>query len=402
VLAGASAFAQGCPQPDGLWSAPGSCCSVAIANLPNFPPLNLPGLGICYSQCNPATQPNLKVNLSPPAQMGCASFSSQFSLTGTAGVVGLSGVLRMDYTRNWIEVAPTGIQYEVWRFLIKGDLGTFAPAPTVCPVASCITAANPQAFYYGHVDYALDCGTGVWEASLSLYHGCDRFSHSPVSSAPGVFHPGTSYAIVAPVTAANPFVPAALPYGSGPLLAEAMRPAMPVPGTILCQHEEAISGGLQFQLGSACACPLSFASPMHSANLLQGTGTCPNTAGITSSFQAINVPGQPWIFEIKTSLGNWTNPVGPFPGDEALWVDEGVFDYFDSCASAAAAPSSLNVFYGVSTRRGFNVLPIDPGFINENMIDLASNFHLPAGGVPVLPATNTVLPTQYLIYTNIP
>lgn len=402
ALTGATSFAQTCPQSDGL-SSVGPCCSVAIANLPVFPPLSLPGLGLCFSQCNPAQQPNLKVNLGGPAQNGCASFQTQFTLTGTTGVVLLSGMLTMDYTRNWIEVAPSGIQYEVWRFVVKGDLGTVTPPAPACPAASCITAANPKAFYYGYADYAYQCGSGgVWEGSLVLYHGCDRFSHSPVSSAPGLFHPGVSYALVAPVSAANPFVPATNAYGNGPLLAEAVRPAMPVPGTILCQHEEAIAGGLQFQLGSACACPLSFANPMHSANLLQGTGTCPNSSGVPSGFQAINVAGQPWIFEIKTSIGNWTNPAGPFPGDEAVWVDEGIFDYYDACATATGTVNSLNVFYGASTQRGFNVLPIDPGFLNDKMIDLASNFHLPAGGTVTLPATNIVLPTQYLIYTNIP
>jgi hypothetical protein len=334
--------------------------------------------------------------------MGCASYQTQFSLTGTTGTALLSGMLTMDYTRNWVEIAPSGVAYEVWRFLVKGDLGSPVAAGTACPKPSYVTASNPTAFFYGYADYALDCASGVWEASLVLYHGCDRFMHSPVSSAPGVFHPGVSYAIVAPVSAANPFVPAASPYGNGPLVAEAVRPAMPVPGTILCQHEEAISTGLHLQLGFACACPLSLSVPMHSANLLQGAGTCPDSSGVPSNFQAVNVPGQPWIFEIKTSIGNWTMPAGPFPGDEAVWVDEGIFQYHDSCASTAGTVDSLNVFYGASTRNGYSVVPIDPGVLDENMIDLASNFHLPVGASPTLPATNLVLPTLYLIYTNIP
>jgi hypothetical protein len=217
-----------------------------------------------------------------------------------------------------------------------------------------------------------------------------------------VFHPGVSYAIVAPVSAANPFAVAPSPFGSGPLVAEAVRDVSPIAGALACMTEERISAGIFQQLAFVCACPISLASTMHSANVFQGTGSCPDSSGVPSSFAAQNLPGQPWIFEIKTSIGNWLNPAGPFPGDEVVYVDEGLFTYHDSCATAASSPNSLNTFYGASTRRGFPVLPIDPQPLTDKFIDMASNFHLPAGGAPVLPAINLVLPTRYLIYTNIP
>jgi hypothetical protein len=399
-LAGSSATAQGCPTPDGLF---GPCCAPAFANLPNFPPSTLPGLGICWNQCAPTQQPVVKVTLGAPAQFSCGAYSTQFSATNAAGAPVLSGLLRMDYTRTWQEIAPIapGGNYQVWRFVVKGDLTNTAAAAAACPTPNCITAANPTAFFYGYADYAFDCLTGQWQNSLVLYHGCDRFSHSPVSSAPGVFHPGTSYAIVAPVTAANPFVPAANPFGSGALVAEAVRDVSPIAGALQCRTEERISGGLYQQLGFACACPLSLANPQHSANLFQGAGSCPDALGLPSSFSAVNVPGQPWVFEIKTSIGQWMNPFGPFPGDEMAWVDEGLFQYHNSCAPAPS-PDSLNTFFGASTRRGYPVLPIDPTPITDKMIDMASNFHLPTGTAPVLPATNLVLPTRFLIYTNLP
>lgn len=390
-----------CPQPDGLL---GPCCAPAIANLPNFPPASLPGLGICWNQCAPTQQPVVKVALGAPAIVNCGAYMTQFTATNGAGAPVLTGMLRMDYTRTWQEIAPIapGGNYQVWRFVVKGDL-TNTTAAAACPTPTCITAANPTAFFYGYADYAFDCLTGQWQTSLVVYHGCDRFSHSPVSSAPGVFHPGTSYAVVAPVTAANPFVPAANPFGNGPLIAEAVRDVNPVAGALQCRAEERIAGGIYQQLGFACACPLSLANPMHSANVFQGAGSCPDAAGLPSSFQALNVAGQPWVFEIKTSIGQWMNPAGPFPGDEIAWVDEGLFQYHDACATAAApSPDSLDTFYGASTRRGYPVLPIDPTPITDKFIDMASNFYLPAGTAPVLPATNLVLPTRFLIYTNIP
>ncbi|MBM3977175.1 MAG: hypothetical protein FJ299_09320 [Planctomycetes bacterium] len=402
ALAGHLLSAQGlpCPQPDGLQ---GPCCAPTAANLPAFPPLSLPSLGLCFNQCNPVQQPNMKVALGGAVPVSCGAYQAQLTVTNPAGAAVLSGMLRMDYTRTWVEVPPApGPQYQVWRFVVKANLGTSAAVGGACPVPTCITAANPTTFFYGYADYAFDCLTGTWEGALVLYHGCDRFSHSPVSATPGVFHPGTSYAIVAPVSAANPFVPAAMPYGNGALVAEAVRDVSTVGGAIACKTEERISGGFHQQLGFACACPLSLANPMHSANLLQGVGSCPDSSGLPSSFQAINVPGQPWVFEIKSSIGNWLNPVGPYPGNESVWVDEGLFQYHDSCAPATATPDSINTFYGASTARGFNVLPTDPGILTDKFIDLASNFHLPVGSAAVLPATNLVLPTRYLIYVNIP
>ncbi|TAJ08649.1 MAG: hypothetical protein EPO68_15590, partial [Planctomycetota bacterium] len=177
-LAGSPASAQ-CPQPDGLL---GPCCAPAIANLPNFPPTSIPGLGLCWNQCAPTQQPTVKVALGAPASVNCGVYMAQLTVTNAAGAPVLAGALRMDYTRTWQEIVPIapGGNLQVWRFVVKGDLGNAIAAGAACPTPSCITAANPTAFFYGYADYAFDCLTGQWQNSLVLYHGCDRFSHGPV------------------------------------------------------------------------------------------------------------------------------------------------------------------------------------------------------------------------------
>ena len=59
---------------------------------------------------------------------------------------------------------------------------------------------------------------------LVLFHNCDRFIHSPgLSDKPGVFHADRSYAIVAPHSAVQPFVPMNAIASGGPLIGEATR-----------------------------------------------------------------------------------------------------------------------------------------------------------------------------------
>jgi len=174
----------------------------------------------------------------------CGQYAVPFDLIGCNGVDLLTGSLVLDYTRTWEETLSTGVvDHQVWRFAAKADLAlAFSQVPT-CPVPDRLVSLT-QCFLHGYVDYAFNCPNSTWEAVVVLYHGCDAFQQAPVlSSNPGVFHPSTSYAVVAPDTVANPFVPLTGPPTAGLLRADALRTLAPASGGP-CLAEDAIVSGV--------------------------------------------------------------------------------------------------------------------------------------------------------------
>jgi hypothetical protein len=396
-----SAAAQ-CIGPDGLSAG---CCAPVSASFAQYPAISVPGTGICWTNCAPTTVPNLKVALASPFSTSCGEFTSAISVTDPGGTLLLSGALTLDYTRTWGEsVAPGVVDTQVWRFAAKGDLRSAAPLPFVCPVPTCIAAVQ-TAFFYGYVDFAFSCATGVWESAVVLYHACDQFIHTPgFSDKPGVFHPGTSYAIVAPDSSANPFVPVVSLPPAGPVMGEGMRPSGSLLAPGACTSEEFVSSGSSTPLVFGCACPFSPTPIQHSANKLVGTGSCPPpyTPGSFASLNLISA-GLPWIDMITTSIGSWTGS-GAYPGPESAFVNEGLFSYHDACSLAAGLPGDyFDIFYGGSTTGGYPVISLDPTIaLSDKFIDIASNFSLIAGTPPVPPFYGSVGKTDHLIYVNTP
>ncbi|MEM7310596.1 MAG: hypothetical protein AAF682_28225 [Planctomycetota bacterium] len=400
LLAGA-AGAQ-CFVPDGL---SGPCWEPTDANLPDFPGAQLPGLNICWDACDPTAETCLQVNIDNPMQVSCDQYIAELITFDCAGMPLLTGKVTLDYTRTWQEIgASPNIQYQVWRFVAKVDLAqVIAGIDPGCPIPNSL-GTYETAFYYGYMDFARNCFTGEWEHSLVLFHNCDAFQHQPgISSKPGVFDPGTTYAIVAPSTSANPFVPAAMPAPGGSMVAEAVRlSADPAIGG--CVNEERISQGVIQPIGQGCMCPFALFPGQVTARHIEGIGSCPTPIGPGSSFRSLNVfPGFPWLENVTTSIGSWTT-TSSYPGPEAAWVDEGVYLYDDSCATAAGTPSLFaDLLYGASTSKGFEIL-FDSTFgapLTENFTDLASNVSFPVGTPLPLPLVGDVKPTRHLIYTNI-
>src|SRR5262249_24093134 len=159
------------------------------------------------------------------------------------------------YTRTWTEVDPNGNLMQVWRFTVKADL-SIPPngLPVNCPTPPCLApiGPDPTAFFYGYMDYAA-CGTAAgFQNVLVLEHMPDRFVHAPgFSSMPGVFHPGGSYAIIAPDSPAQPFIPGNAIASGGPILLEATRDVN-VPGIPpnVCLAEDRITQGVITKLGA--------------------------------------------------------------------------------------------------------------------------------------------------------
>jgi hypothetical protein len=262
-------------------------------------------------------------------------------------------------------------------------------------VPSCL-GPEPTAFFYGYVDYALDCASGVFENSIVLYHACDAFIHDPLlSSAPGSYHPTESFAIVGPDFPGNNFVPMVSAPPAGPLLGDAMRStASPVP--FACMAEQLIvSGGLQ-PIASACMCPLSFSlPPLQTASRLAGAGTC------GGSFASLNVwPIVPWYEMVSTSLGRWTSTT-QYPGPEIATVAEGLFFHTDTCDPTGVLLQSLDVFYGAITEQGFGVVPTPILPPSQTFIDMASNYSAPFPGNVPLPLVGGVGPTDHLLYPQV-
>ncbi len=409
-IATAPARAQ-CFGPDNLF---GPCCAPTSANLPNFPAITLPGLGVCWTQCAVDSQNPLTVALGAPIFGSCGVYGSPITVTNPAAPTQtLTGLVRMDYSRTWIESSTPGVvPVQVWRFVVKVDLsfaGTPAP-PLACPSPTCLPGQQ-TAFYYGYIDYAASCNASgpTWEAAVVLFHSCDSYIHTPgLSSRPGAFHPGRVFAIVAPHTTAIPFVPSANLFPNGPLIAQSVRDLLPVPGTIACNFEERLSGGVQQRIGFGCLCPIAGNTTRMSANILQGKGTCPDTSGAVSGFSALNVPNTNWVYEIKFSLGCWQPPAAStlYPGQECAFADEGVFTFHEACfvnPNGTTGADFIEIFYGGSTTFGWAPTSLNPAVILSNrFIDMANNYSAPLLGPYPGPAVGNVMASRHIINVNVP
>ena len=174
-----------CAPPDGLDGGP--CCAQAQLVIPRTKFAHN-AIGICWQNCtinaiNSYTAawgfpqpPSVLPGVPPP----CGWFRVPVSLNA-GGAVHWRGNLHAIYARDWVEIAPTGTTYNVWRFLVNGDLGaTAAAGPAPCPVPPCKFAlASSPVRFTGYVDYALNCSTNSFEHAWMLTHSCDSIDHSP-------------------------------------------------------------------------------------------------------------------------------------------------------------------------------------------------------------------------------
>jgi hypothetical protein len=345
------------------------------------------------------------MQIGSPVAVGCATFDLPLKVIYCSGVGIVGTTLRLDYTRTWLESDPSGIvDRQVWRFAAKGDVfpSSSGPAPA-CGKPACL-AGYATAFYYGYVDYAQNCATGLWETAGMLFHACDFFIHQQgLSDKPGTWHPGRSYALVWPDTTANPFVPGAFPSPGGAVMAEAIRDTGLSVTPPACRAEELITQGTLAPLVSACLCPLSFLPPQLTASKLSGIGSCPDPFGVPGSFGTLNAfPQTPWFEMMTHSIGSWTTAAS-YPGPERVWANEGLFLYHDVCAVVPGTTGDFSeIHYGATTQGGLPVLPVDPTQVLSNLfVDLASNFsHLIGSGTITPPVLGSVKPARHLIYVN--
>ena len=383
-----------CFTPDGLDST--ICCAPVTPTIPSFPAVSLPGQGICWNACNLSSQTCTKIAIGAPTSTVCGQWQATLSVFDCSGNQLFKGIMVLDYTRTWAESKVLGLTpNQVWRFAAKVDLVSPLGGPTGCPVPNCSQVPGGSAFYYGYLDYSLDCASGMIEPALVLYHGCDVFIHKPAySSVPGAFHPNTTFALVAPDTAANPFLPVVALPPAGILMNEAMRRAA-APSALACFAEEPLNQGSFFPLVTGCLCPLSFAPPQQAGNRLGGTGMC------GGSFATLNLwPLTPWYELISTSIGRWSNN-SSYPGTEHASAAEGLLLYQDACDPTGLATQNFDIFYGALTQGGWAITSltgVPPS--TDRFLDLASNYSIPTSASVVFPLYGKVAATQHLIYVN--
>jgi len=382
-----------CFGPDNLGGLP--CCTSTFASLPSFPATSIQAQGICWDACALSGQTCMKLSLGAPALSFCSKYMAPIETFDCAGIPLLKGLMTLDYTRTWEETPVIGAApTQVWRFAAKVDMAASSAAPPMCPVPNCSQLPGSTAFYYGYVDYTLNCATGIFETAVVLYHGCDRFIHDATfSSIPGAFHPTRTFAIVGPDTVANPFVPSIMLPPTGTLVDEAMRRVTPDPiGS--CFAEEHIQQGIFQPLITGCLCPLAFQPPQQAGNHIDASGVC------GGAFKSLNLwPIVPWFELTTTSIGRWSNG-SSYPGPEHASVAEGLLLYTDVCDPTGATVQSFDIFYGALTQGGYTIPPTPIAVLTDRFLDLASNYSLPTSLPVVLPLFGKVAPTDHLIYVN--
>jgi hypothetical protein len=408
----AAAFGQiGCFVPDNL---DGPCCAQIGVNLPPLPAFTLPGTSIAWDACALAGQVCSSISLQAPAPTPvCGQFSANLRVQDCAGATLLQGQAVLDYARTWVEQGnvatpqgPAPVDFQVYRFLLKVDLLPQAGVPVVPSVTvPSDLLLNNSAFYYGYVDYARVCQTGSFQQSIVLFHASDFLINFPgISSGVAGANPIRSHALVAPDTAANPFVPAAFAVVNGVVNEDSVRtignPNMPGAPASCRTEEDLFAGGSYIPIAFGCMSP-PMLGPVQTA-VIQMTGN----SNCGSAFQSLNLFGiTPWIETVSTSIGNWTTGVN-YPGPERVRADEGLFSYRDGCLAGgpgAGNGQSLEIFYGAETLGGFPSQLVEPGGVIipvNRFVDLASNWRRPAGTPLMLPAIGKVMNSFHIISTN--
>jgi hypothetical protein len=358
---GGSAVAQ-CVVPDNLDLAPPPCCAVTQANLPKFPAFQHAAKSICWKDCQVSQVGGYFAAWTPPVAgpipssgaIPCGMFISHLFLFVGSGLH-FRGPMQLIYARTWLENGP-GTQYQVWRFLVNGDLEALPAAGSPpCPVPPCAASFKNRAHFTGYLDYARDCTNGTFSTAWMLTHTCDFIDHAPGFPRGGTFHPDRAYTFVGPGAG---FVPGPIQpiEGGGAALEDSRRIQLPgiLPpvGAAQCAFEEPLLAGsltpqLQFCLCTSSSGPNQWVQS--DLFLASGCGTV---------LQAI--PG--WFPPgfLSMGIGNWTNPL-VYPGQEVVRWTVGGYDDFAPCL----VTSRPQVFYGASTIGGFPAFEIYAGGVGQ-------------------------------------
>ena len=192
-----------CLTPDGL-DLPGAICApVQAAVKPKS--FTQPSLGICWQDCGVVGTGNYTAvwdTVVPylsgtPALTSCAWFRARLRLFNASNQLAWVGSMQLSYARTWIE-NPPGQQYQVWRYLVNGDMRAQGASALPCANPPCASAFGGAVRFTGYVDYTNLCGTILNFQAWMLTHACDAIDHAPGFPRAGSFHPNRYYAFAGP------------------------------------------------------------------------------------------------------------------------------------------------------------------------------------------------------------
>lgn len=359
TLAAPRTHAQ-CLGPDNM-DFNGICCDVSQPNLPQFPAIKQNVQYICWRDCDVAKTRNLCVDLTVPTPHvfangntpGCAIFDIGVNLRtcGPAMQSVFAGRVIATYARTWFEdtdPANPGPETQVWRFLWNGDLavtpflnGQFGNNPCV---PQCHHSFNNQVYWFGYIDYRLDCATNTWNVEWVLDHECDRYHHNADSARPAPaagFHPNRSFTFVGP----SLFTPSiTIPVAVGPIMQENTRTlAFTGQNPVRCFRDDPIVQGGMDTMGDLCSCVPNGAA-QYALTFMQGFTQC------QTSFLTVT---QTKDF-VQKRLGFFTDAAGN--PTKLVLLNMGDIEYFDACLGVA----TFEYFEGAATLFGPPAFTFDP------------------------------------------
>ena len=352
-------------QPDYLWSGgfySNPQCSNAPLTLPTFPGFKQGSLEIGWNDCQLGSQKVVTATWSAPmSPIGVSAQDMTAELSLTEVVVGddliAKGTMNLTYSRTWKEGFSQTLQFQVWRFLVNGDLrysqggkGSLRP--------SCASTQKGRVRYTGYVDWALNPITGTWSNAWMLTHAPDEFEHALSHKRGGNFHCDRSYSFVGPASGfiPNPSVPAENGNQSSNQARSFVRhvrrprtgppPFPPVPSAPY--PASSFEEDVFFQVTSQYQkCPCGSTSTGFSQfSMAQMTIKGYFGSAAQSSSQMVNG-------FVSMGIGSWT-AVGVYPGVEDVRWTIAEYEYFEPCTNE----SRTEIFHGVTTLGGYRAQAI--------------------------------------------
>ena len=376
VLATPPARGQ-CPLLDNLDG--GACWTTATPALPVFPVIQTDVRNLCWLNCELENDLTANLEIGQPRQARdpnrapapiASVYVSRYTVTDGAGTALWSGIMRMIYSRTWYESSDSA-NYQVWRFLVNGDLRATADSgPTPCLVPVCAASFNNKVHFTGYVDYARDCATGTFYCSGAVTHELDKFDHTSFTGSPrsGSFHSERNYDFVWPAAG---FVPeTAENFSSSGFATGNLRPLdwSVLPGSSQIEvFEDRFTGGSTLHFADRiCASDPSKPPSTYRIALSATTDAC--------GIQAYSVGGVTSLW--CRALGGWTDPAR-FPGQESVLMVHGFLRMNDPWRPRTRDEH----FRGGFTRWGFVPRSISRTGIGDgiwsDMLDLGNELRLP-------------------------
>ncbi|MFN0244118.1 MAG: hypothetical protein ACKVWV_14600 [Planctomycetota bacterium] len=370
----ATRVAAQCIVGDGLDGGP--ACTGAFTQVPQGKFVQ-PSLGICWQNCGVAAVVPYRAQWgtltpfpigTPGTAPSCGWYTSALTLFQSGNPM-WQGTMTLTYSRTWAEIAPSGGNLQVWRYLVNGDLRATNVNPGPCGLPPCCPANGNRMRVTGYIDYAQSCVAGAiqLESAWMLTHGCDSIDHVAGFPRAGAFHPGRFYSFVGP--SAGFSVGAGSVVESGTTATECVRrwDATALPAR--CDHEEPLLFATFNPSGTTCMCGVGPGLWYEAFfNAAGNTGTTITPYPGSDPFRSY-------------PIGTWTNPAA-YPGVEQLRWNTNDLQYVE-CTGVGRQ----EYYFGVTTSGGFPALTIPsiaPGLpvpLPLTFIDQANSVLLPANVV---------------------